>query len=415
MSDTYNEIKTKKYIQKAKLVHGDKFNYGLVNYKNSKSKIKIKCNTCDKILEQEANSHLRGNGCKFCKNKKQTYTKEKFIKRAINKYGDLYDYKDSVYISFKKPIRIYCKKCKEYFFKSPKYHLNGRDCPVCAKNRFKKQFSSTTEIFIQKIEKRFPNKFILDKVEYVNHKTKIKIGCKYHGYFYITPNNLLSGKGCAKCGYERSRKASLKTTNYFIKKSKMIHGDKYKYDKSKYTRAKDLIIITCPEHGDFKQKAISHMIGKGCPRCNDSKGERKISLFLTKNNIKFIREYRLSNYKYKYDFYLPELNMLIEYDGEQHFKPMRFVENNNDRLKYIQRNDEIKNELARNNGYILLRIKYTDYDNVEQIVIKTIKRYFRYRYNNKFFKSFIALGKYLNLDKNITHNEVSEYTVKLNA
>ena len=88
--------------------------------------------------------------------------------------------------------------------------------------------------------------------------------------------------------------------------------------------------------------------GHGCPKCDESKGEREIRLYLEKNNIEFMQEYKFDNCKYKdflrFDFCIPSLNLCIEFDGEQHFKEKDFF-GGKDSLRLTQERDEIKNNI----------------------------------------------------------------------
>lgn len=111
------------------------------------------------------------------------------------------------------------------------------------------------------------------------------------------------------------------TTKDFIERSKIIHNYIYNYDKVVYVNNTTKVIIVCPIHDEFFQKASYHLSGRGCQKCSSSKGELFIWNFLKTNNIKFIEEKRFKECKNKrplpFDFYLPEYNMCIEYDGRQ--------------------------------------------------------------------------------------------------
>jgi very-short-patch-repair endonuclease len=109
-----------------------------------------------------------------------------------------------------------------------------------------------------------------------------------------------------------------------------------------------------------------HLLNQGCPICNSSKGELKIIKFLKENNINFEQQKKFNNCKYKrllsFDFYLPEQNILIEYDGKQHYGIGGWVD------KTIPLKDEIKDVFAFNNGYKMLRIPYTMFNSIEEIL-----------------------------------------------
>lgn len=120
----------------------------------------------------------------------------------------------------------------------------------------------TREEFIERARAIHGDKYNYDKVVYVNNATKVVITCPTHGDFLQKPSMHLSGNGCPEC-YGRTRK----NTVWFIKRAKMIHGERYDYSKSEYTTANKKVCIICKEHGEFWQEASQHLRGHGCPQC----------------------------------------------------------------------------------------------------------------------------------------------------
>jgi len=151
--------------------------------------------------------------------------------------------------------------------------------------------------------------------------------------------------------------------NTFIKKGKSAHDNKYDYSLVDYKKSHDFIDIICPKHGVFKQKAYSHLQGIGCPKCNESKGEKIIREILEKNNINIITQKTFNSCLYKrnlkFDFYLPNYNLCIEYDGIQHYKPNDFFGGNIE-FEKTQKRDKIKNNYCKENNIKLIRIKYNE-------------------------------------------------------
>ena len=125
------KITTKDFIEKAKLIHGNKYNYEKTNYIKNKEKVVIFCNKCKKYFEQTPNNHLSGDGCPYCRYK--TKSTEQFINDAKKVHGDLYDYSDVIYIKNDKKVKILCKNCNKYFYQTPHNHLQKRGCPYCSK------------------------------------------------------------------------------------------------------------------------------------------------------------------------------------------------------------------------------------------------------------------------------------------
>ena len=120
----------------------------------------------------------------------------------------------------------------------------------------------TTEEFIQKAKAIHGDKYDYSKVEYTHNKTEVCIICPEHGEFWQKPKNHLSGYGCPIC----SGRKKMRTID-FIKRAKQVHGDKYDYSKVNYNGNTEKICIICPDHGEFWQRAGSHLRGFGCPKC----------------------------------------------------------------------------------------------------------------------------------------------------
>lgn len=153
------------------------------------------------------------------------------------------------------------------------------------------------------------------------------------------------------------------TIDYFIAKAILKHENKYDYSLVNYINNKNKVKIICTTHGEFEQRPDHHLKGQGCPICKESKGEREIRKYLNDNNINFISQKRFKECRnilpLPFDFYLPDYNICIEYDGEQHFKKFRF-EKTNENLIARQNNDKIKKNFCDKNKISLLRISYNE-------------------------------------------------------
>jgi len=337
---------TEEFIIDARKVHGDKYDYSLVQYKRNNTKIKIICKKHG-IFEQIPSSHLRGGNCLKCigQHMDTEYFKEKSNKVHNNKY----DYSLVSYKNCDTPIKIICPIHGE-FEQKPEYHLLGRGCSKCGgSNRL------TTEQFIQKSIEINGNKYDYSLVEYKNAHTKVKIICKEHGIFEQNARDHYRYCGCPIC--------NKKSTEEFIIDAKKIHGNKYDYSLVEYKHHKIKVDIICSNHGVFKQYPSYHIQGVGCPSCNSSKGEENIKLFLLKNNLDFEHQKTFKGCKNKirlrFDFYLINHNICIEFDGKQHFKPYDFFGGINT-FNDIQKRDQIKNEYCQNNNIKLYRIRYDE-------------------------------------------------------
>jgi len=282
---------TDKFIEKAKLVHGDKYDYSKVDYINNKKKVIIICKIHGEF-EQQPNNHTSSKqDCKKCSfisnglSKKNN--KEELIEKAIKIHGDKYDYSKVEYKNNRTKVIIICKEHGE-FEQILSNHIKGSICHKCSG-----MFKPTKKEFIEKARLLHGDKYDYSKVEYVNALSKIIIICKQHGEFTQKPNNHISLKnGCPKC-VGRNR-----TTEEFILKSKIIHGDTYDYSKVEYVKSHTKVIIICKIHGEFQQTPDRHTNQKqGCKICGDVKG----SLIRTSTTEEFI-EKSIKFHGNKYDY-----------------------------------------------------------------------------------------------------------------
>ncbi len=379
---------TEEFIERSRKVHGDKYDYSKVEYINSRTKVCIICPEHGEFW-QEANSHLKGCGCLKCSKEKKNYYNdmESFIKDSYKLHGNKYDYSK---VNFKKKndkIKIICPIHGE-FITTPHIHLLGCECPKCAGTK-----KLTTEEFIERARKVHGDKYDYSKVEYVNSKTKVCIICPVHGEFWMTPNMYLYGQECPKCSYSIMGMNRRLTTEEFIERARKIHGDKYDYSKVDYKGLYKSVCIIChkkdkhgKEHGEFWQAPANHLNGNKCPKCKESKLERKVRLSLDENNIMYIYQASKRDLNWlglqSLDFYLPDYNVAIECQGEQHFKPVDFGGKGKEwaETSYEEnvRRDEYKQKLCIENGITLLYysniISNCVYNDINKLIEWIIKR-----------------------------------------
>lgn len=215
----------------------------------------------------------------------------------------------------------------------------------------------TTEEVIKRGKIIYGNIYDYSKTEYVNIDTKITVICPKHGEFQIRPDHFFEGKGCPKCGNERTGDKNRLSIEKFIEKARNTHGNKYDYSKVEYIDARTKVCIICPKHGEFWQKPREHFKGFGCPQCRESILEKEIKLLLEENGIEYEFQKRFSWLRNKLpmslDFYLPDYNIAIECQGEQHFKSQEYF-NKNQSFEERIRMDSLKRELCNKNDIKLL-------------------------------------------------------------
>ena len=188
-------------------------------------------------------------------------TTEKFIEKARKVHGDEYAYDNVVYTDTNTPITIKCCIHGE-FQQKPKNHLAGKGCPICGKEKRRKNLSLGLEGFLIRAREVHGDDYIYDDVVYVNNQTPVNIICRKHGKFSQVPINHLQGCGCPACAGNKPL-----DTETFIERSRKVHGDYYDYNKSEYVNGQTKICIICPKHGEFWQTSDSHLHGHGCPKC----------------------------------------------------------------------------------------------------------------------------------------------------
>lgn len=292
-----------------------------------------------------------------------------FITKSKLIHGNKYDYSLVIYTNNYSNVKIICP-IHSIFEQTPKNHLRGSNCPKCS-SYTKTGKNLTKKSFIKKSIDKHGSKYDYSLVNYINSRSRVKIICPIHGEFLQIPHHHYSGRGCQKCSN------NVKTLDDFINKSINYHGIKYDYSNVEYVNTKTKVDIICPIHGVFTQTPKHHYNGSGCPKCKNSKGEKEIMNILQEFNINFITQKRFSDCRYKFplpfDFYLPEFNVCIEYDGVQHFRPME-IWGGSESFESIKVRDKIKDKYCLERGVTLLRV--SNNDDIREIInkIKNMKK-----------------------------------------
>lgn len=285
-------------------------------------------------------------------------TTEEFIERAKKVHGDKYDYSKTEYANNYTKVCIICPEHGE-FWQTPNCHLDGQGCPKCGIKKRSVNKTLTTEEFIKKAMDIHGDKYDYSKVQYLNNRTKVCIICPEHGEFWQVPSYHLSGNGCPECGKIACHKKTQLNQEEIIKRFKIIHNKNYDYSKVCYEGKHTKVCIICPEHGEFWQTPHNHLKGNGCPKCRNSHLEKFVENLLIEENIKFIQSYKTKWLKKQHlDFFLPEYNVAIECQGEQHFVSFRF-EKDNKNLLLRKKRDELKKKLCEENNIRLIYFSNT--------------------------------------------------------
>ena len=378
LKDMPKRLTKEEFIERAMLVHGDKYDYSKVNYVDAHTKV---CITCQEHGDfwQMPYSHLNGKGCAICGREKTVncnrLSQDVVIEKMIATHGNFYNYSKFVYVDMHTKGVITCPIHGD-FLQSAHEHISGQGCPICSGKQ-----KWTEEMFLGMAHEKFGSKFIYHH-NFVGSNTITKITCPIHGDFYTSPrNHLRSSFGCPKCAYDHFAKKQTYSLDLFIQKAKNKWGDTYDYymiNESNYINTKNKVPIICHKHGLFWQNPNNHLNGHGCPHCKRSLGEDKVALFLDTHKIKYETQYIFNNNNilctnnyFRVDFYLPENNTIIEYNGQQHYKEVLVFSERT--LEQQQERDYALRQYCKESNINLIEIPYWDYNNIDCILKNKLK------------------------------------------
>ncbi|ARF12613.1 hypothetical protein Klosneuvirus_9_15 [Klosneuvirus KNV1] len=302
----------------------------------------------------------------------------KFVTKAINKFGDKFDYSRVVYVNNRTFIIIICKLHGE-FTQTPELHIRCiYACPKCKPKIIGKKMN--TEEFIGKANLIHNKEYLYDLVEYINTSTKVIITCKIHGNFQMAPNDHLSQKqGCYKCNKLRAAQIMILGTDKFIERSKEIFGDKFNYDLVNYINNQTKVILICKTHGKFETIPANHLKrGDGCTKCYNNYSKKQIewlNLIMQEENIHIQHaenggEYMIPNTNYKVDGFCKETNTIYEFMGDYFhgnpalYNPMKPNPTNKKLFGELYLNTFKKELLIMNLDYNYVSIWETEYDKI---------------------------------------------------
>lgn len=287
------------------------------------------------------------------------------------------------YISVTEKILVKCTAHNYTFYATPDNLLHGKGCKLCGREKM----ANSKKLCFNEIEDEFKrNNIILlsteDEIMDLS-KDRLRYLCPKHGEQTILWNNFKRGARCRKCADEknslRMRKETWERIKGYFKNSEYTLLSTFE----EYTGARENCIrCLCKKHGEFKISWNNLQKFEGCAVCNSSAGERRIYQYLQGNNIEFEKPKTFTNLigvggkKLSYDFYLPEFNLLIEYQGEQHERPVAFNDiDEKSTIKNFQKqqeHDRKKRDYSSAYGIGLIEIWYYDFDNIENILTEKI-------------------------------------------
>lgn len=276
------------------------------------------------------------------------------------------------YVGMNTKIEFRCKEGHAWIT-TPERILRGCNCFECAKIQSSvRQRKSHTE-FVEEVKSLHPDIAVLG--HYVNAYTKIKFMCSKGHIWETAPYNVLNGCSCRICKGEKISLAKTRTTEQFVElmKEKGFNITIL----SEYTKATNKVLCRCNKcNHEWSATPANLLRGFGCPKCNQSKGENAVEEYLKTHKILYETQKRFEDCIDKrslpFDFYLPNYNLCIEYQGSQHYIPTRRF-GDEEKLIYRQKHDSIKREYCKNKGIELLEIPYTEFNNIAQIIEDVVK------------------------------------------
>lgn len=399
----YNDpILFEEFLERVIKSHGgDVFEFDKSEYESLNSTLTVTCRECHRKFERSGYMLQTGQKCPFCEKDKKV---KEFIEKAKKKFGERFSYKlvpdtFNTILCGNKNVTIICNKCHKNFNTNRNNFLRGDGkCPHCKQLKIAKKHKRD---FIKIATKNFGDRFSYDKVSYKDWmggpfcmdfmpNPLVEIFCnKCKKYFIISEKSFLKSGFCKECEKEKRRKISKKL---FLEKAKEKYKDLYDYKKMEYVNDQTPIEIICNKCGDvFTITPYGHIHNKygGCKTCevkepikptSTSKGEKLIKELLEYNNIKYIHQKTFNGCKDKkflrFDFYLPDQNLCIEYQGQQHYNNKFFLsfcktkKEGKEKFKIQRIHDKIKKQYCKDNNIDLFEITYKD--NVEEKLIEIL-------------------------------------------
>lgn len=334
----------------------------ITQYKNAKEKFKIRHNLCGNEYMVNWANFSGGKRCPKCNGGRLLDNSD--IDQIIKKESDGEYIRISDYINSETNFLIKHLTCGNEYSVRIACFRRGNRCKKC----HDKSLALSNEEVKKVIES---NAGYVMVGNYVNSKRKIKIKHTECGNIYeASLQDFKRGHRCSYC-YKTKRKTNKDIDLYLKDKTKK------EYDRmSEYVNNHEYLIMKHNICGhEYKVRWTNFISGVRCPKCKLSKGEKRICDFLVENGIKYKKEKTFPKCVYKsklrYDFYIEDFNLLIEFDGAQHYRSVKYF-GGDKQLRENKIRDEIKTNFAKKNNIELLRIPYWEYDNIENILNKKI-------------------------------------------
>lgn len=375
-----------RFLKKARAMYPD-YDFSRVEYKDRETHIVVVCPVHGefKIRPRTLLVGEKGqkpHGCWKCNNLIPPYEKEltldTFKNRMHELYGDKYTFVWSDYKNKQSMIRFTCKEHGDQL-RSVTGLLDGKGCAYCNGKFYPPDW-------IKNARAVHGEKYEYDESRPPQRATDIiRYKCPVHGWQETRYDcHVLQGCGCALCAGVQNKLPTEDRKQRWIERCRKKFNDRFDYSQFEYVDNDTKGTIICREHHcSFITDPWTHLRGSGaCPLCSSSKGEAIIRTWLENNKVKFDTQYKLPNEnlfcKRHYllaDFYLPDLNLIIEMNGEQHYQPVEHFNTKDWTFEDQQIRDDTMRAYCKTHKISLLEIKYDKIDKIPQILAKAIKKH----------------------------------------
>ncbi len=297
------------FLERAKSVHGETYDYSRAVYVHSEKKVPIICRTHGEF-SQTPHDHLSGRGCPKCKpqkiSEKSRKPPDEWMKKIRSVHGHRYNYSKAKITVGREKIKIICPKHGP-FLQGLEAHAMGTGCPKCGDERSAEKQRLTQDEWLERAMDVHGDRYDYSNSEYKGWDHKVEIICPIHDSFFQRGGSHIQGKGCAECGPARVSKAKRWTTERWIEKARDVHGEKYDYSFVHYDGSWEPVEIICPDHGVFFQKAAVHStMGRGCPKCGRIK-QAASQTYTQEDFLRLARERHGDRYDYSLAKYKPRI------------------------------------------------------------------------------------------------------------
>ena len=285
----------------------------------------------------------------------------------IKKMYPQYDFSESIFSDRRSVIKYKCP-AHGIVSQKPENLMAGHKCGYCGvEERARNTILNKAKETIPKLKEKYPN---LKLGEYKGANELMEVYCPKHGLKYLYPNEMLNGHGCPDCGISRRNDGRRLTLEIIKQRSLDYHGDVWDFSETEEPNGQDdKIHVRCKICGRLNFKPVNRVIYGKCNFCDSSQGEQMLTVKLEELGVKFIPEYIFDDCRYinplPFDFYLPDYNTVIEFQGPQHDSNIRFYKWTEKDFKLQQIKDDIKRKYCIDKG--IREIELRDFNQVKDL------------------------------------------------